>query len=283
MIETSSFVAYWMMIVIGLVVPIGIAIWWVKVKHESFMTVMIGAGTWFVFASVLENIPKVFLFTPASPIGEMILNNPVLFTVTGALLAGIFEETGRFIVFKTLLKKNNNKETGISHGIGHGGIETIFILAVSGFSNLMTASMINAGGFQDLLDQTRASGIDTTALEALPAQLSMVTPVSAGLACSERISAMLLHMALSMLVFYAVKKSKIVWYVVAVFVHALLDVPAALYQYGVIDNVFITEGIIAVYGIGFFVLIIMFFYKRFDEDGTSASNNVSGQGYKGME
>jgi uncharacterized membrane protein YhfC len=49
-----------------------------------------------------------------------------LYAVLGALLAGLFEETGRFIAFKFLLKKRTDRKTAISYGIGHGGFEAIF-------------------------------------------------------------------------------------------------------------------------------------------------------------
>ena len=51
----------------------------------------------------------------------------------------------------------------------------------------------------------------------------------------ERISAMLAHIGLSMIMFVAAKQKGKLWlYPVAIFMHALLDVPAMLYQLGIL-------------------------------------------------
>jgi len=38
-------------------------------------------------------------------------------------MAGVFEECGRHIVLKYLLKKDRTRENAVLYGIGHGGIE----------------------------------------------------------------------------------------------------------------------------------------------------------------
>ena len=263
MIGSASYAGIGIMIAGGFILPVVICIWWLLKKKEKFTTVLIGAATWFVFAVLLEAIPKYLLFNPSTSLGKTIVGNAALYTVIGALMAGIFEETGRIVAFKTLLRKRTNKETGISHGIGHGGFEAIFLLAVTGIQYITYASMINSGAFQTVVDIASAAGADVSSLETLPSQIMAITPMNGVLSVVERAFAILLHIGLSILVFNAVRRSKIGYYFLAVLLHALFDVPAALYQRGVL-NLYIVEVMLAIYSVLFFVIVYRTLYKRDD-------------------
>ena len=131
MIGTSTFVYMGIIVAFGVLFPTAVAIWWVKSRKEKISTVLVGAATWFLFAMVLESIPKAVLFNKALPIGQSIIGNTFLYVFLGTLLAGVFEEVGRYVAFKTVLKNRTNRETGISHGIGHGGFEVMFLLGIT--------------------------------------------------------------------------------------------------------------------------------------------------------
>ena len=126
MIGASSFAGIGIMTAGGIILPVAVCIWWLLTRKEKLWVVLTGAATWFVFAIILESIPKLIFFNPSTSLGKTVLGNVALYTVIGALLAGIFEETGRLVAFKTVLRKRTNKETGISHGIGHGGFEAMY-------------------------------------------------------------------------------------------------------------------------------------------------------------
>lgn len=264
MIGTSTFVSLGLIIAFGVIFPIVVAIWWIKTQKEKVTTVLVGAATWFVFAIILESIPKLILFNPVLSIGKTVMGNVVLYTVLGALLAGVFEETGRFIAFKTLLKKRTNRETSISHGIGHGGFEALYLLVLAGVQYMVYAAMINAGTFQDVIAQVAAMGADISTLQALPEQLMAWTSVTSLLWMIERIFGILVHIGLSIMVFYSVKKSKTWLFILAIVLHALFDVPAALYQFGTITELYVVEAMFAVYSIVFFVIVYKVLYKKDD-------------------
>lgn len=254
MIGTSVFVYLGIMIAFGIIVPVAVAIWWVKTRKEKFSTVLIGALTWFVFAVILEAIPKAFLFNPGTSLGQTVMGNAVLFTLCGCLLAGVFEEVGRYVAFKTVLKKRTNRETGISHGIGHGGFEAAFLLCSMGIQYISYASMINAGTFDALISQVQATGVDASSLTAIPEQLAAMTFVGILFTMFERVYAMILHVGLSILVFNSVKRSKIGLLFLSILLHAIFDAPAALYQFGVL-NLYVTEAFGVAFAIGFFVIV----------------------------
>lgn len=261
MIGTSVFVYMGIIIAVGILMPLTLAMWWVKTRNDKFTTVLVGAATWFLFAIVLETIPKAVLFNPATSIGRTVIGNTFLYVFFGVLLAGVFEEVGRYVAFKTVLKNRTNKETGISHGIGHGGFEVMFILVSLGVQNLTYAAMINGGTFGVLLNQGVLSEADIATLNAIPEQLASWSLGMTVIWILERVFAMLLHVGLSIIVFNAVKQKKIGLLFLAIALHMIIDTAPALYQKGVMSLI-TTEIVIAIMTIVFFVIIYGIFYKK---------------------
>ncbi len=261
MIETRSYIGIGIMTAGGIIVPLAACIWWLKRSRDRFTTVLVGALTWFLFAMIIERIPLLLLLGPSSSVKDAIMGSAVLYTAVGASLAGIFEETGRFVAFSTLLKDRKNRETAISHGIGHGGFESLFMLGISGIQNLVYARMIDSGAFQGIVDQASAAGADVSALASLPAQIMAITPVTGLLGTAERIFAMLLHVGLSIMVFCAVRDSKKHLFVLAILLHALFDVPAALYQAGIV-SLYLVEALLAAYAAIFFAVVYRVLYRK---------------------
>ena len=119
-----------------IVIPIIVAITWTIRKKERFSTVIVGALTFLVFAIILEKpIQNVLVFPVQMGLAEhgasrFINARPVLWAFIVGLFPGAFEETGRLVAYKSVLKNRNNKETSISYGIGHGGFEVMLILGL---------------------------------------------------------------------------------------------------------------------------------------------------------
>lgn len=247
-VGTGAFAGLAFMVAFGFIFPITIAIVWLVKKKEKISSVLVGALIFVVFALGLESIPKYFLLQSPSAISEYIMSHAWSFALVGAGLAGVFEETGRWIAFKFILKKRNNRETAISYGIGHGGIEALILLGVSSFQYILYAVMINAGTFGTIVDQVALVSPDQVeAIEGIATALTAMTFTNAFAGCFERIFAMLGHVAWSVMVFKAVKEKKS-WYFfpIAILLHMGMDIFAALYQFGIITNVIAVELLIAV-------------------------------------
>jgi hypothetical protein len=82
---------------------------------------------------------------PEHAVSRFLSANPVLLALVAGLFPGVFEETGRLVAFKTVLRKRRNRETSISYGIGHGGFEVILILGLTYIQYIAYAVMINTG------------------------------------------------------------------------------------------------------------------------------------------
>ena len=171
-----------------------------KARISSFF---IGAGTFLLFAMLLEQLMHVLVIQLC---GLNAQSRPWLYYVYAALAAAVFEETGRLIAMKFWMKKWLDFPNALMYGIGHGGVEAILIGGLPGISNLVSMLMINSGAMQNTLAALPAESANQTvsqlsALWTTPAPLFFVSGI-------ERISAIILHIGLSLLIYRAVKAGK---------------------------------------------------------------------------
>ncbi|MCQ2517080.1 MAG: YhfC family intramembrane metalloprotease [Saccharofermentans sp.] len=263
------------LMVIGLaifvIVPVVIALIWKIKKKEPITTILIGAGAFLLFVFILEKpIQNVLAFPTAMGLPDHALSlflaaNPVLLSLVAGLFPGVFEETGRLVAYKTLLKKRTQRETSISYGIGHGGIEVVFILGLSFLNYIIYALMINTGTFGAVVEQVAAQAPEQ--LSQVDAIVTMLTTFSIGtLAINvlERVFAVMFHVGASILVFYACKDKKKFWlYPLAIVLHTAMDFVGALSIFGVISiSDWGLEAIVAIMGISVFFLSYFLLYKK---------------------
>lgn len=219
--------------IFAILAPILLLILWRIKKKCNLMPTLTGAVTFVVAALVLESIPKYFLFAGTNTVSEYVLSHAWAYALAGALLAGIFEECGRFVAFRFFLKKHTARETAITYGIGHGGIECMILLGLGMFSNLSMAFAINSGALPMILKNLPAE--QAAAYESVVSTLASATFGLFLWGIWERIFTVLFHIALSVLVFAGVtEKSKGYLFPLAILLHAGLDIFAALYQFGAI-------------------------------------------------
>lgn len=217
-VSTANITTMVITLVICLALPVGLAVCW-KIKSRAKLSAcFIGCATFIIFALILEQILHVVVLTLT---GTLLTDNLWFRALYGGLAAGLFEETGRFLAMRFCMRKNLEKENAIMYGIGHGGIEAILITGMTYVSNLILAATINSGGLGVMM-----SAVDEATREILFAQVSQLWELPASqflLAGVERISAIFLHICLSYLVFRAVQGKKIGFYLLAVFIHFLVD------------------------------------------------------------
>ena len=190
-------------IVLSMGVPIALFIAGRVKLRARISSFLIGAGTFLLFAMLLEQLLHVLVIQFC---GLNAQSRPWLYYVYAALAAAVFEETGRLIAMKFWMKKWLDFPNALMYGIGHGGVEAILIGGLSGISNLVSMLMINSGAMQNTLAALPAESANQTvsqlsALWTTPAPLFFVSGI-------ERISAIILHIGLSLLIYRAVKAGK---------------------------------------------------------------------------
>ncbi|MCJ7841573.1 YhfC family intramembrane metalloprotease [Lederbergia sp. NSJ-179] len=242
------FVALVASLLFAIGLPIALVIIFKKKFGISLYVLLIGMATFLVFALLLENIPHTYFLAGNATTSEWLKNNPWLYMLYGGLMAGLFEETGRFIMMKYVLKKYRDWKDGLSFGLGHGGFEAVVLVGISSIGTLVMAIMINNGSFDSILS------VDPS-LQIVKDQLTGSAAL-VWLGGIERISAIAIQLGLSILVMYGVKNRKIIFYFLAILIHAIIDFPPALYQTGMIENIFVVEIIIAIIAVIAIVWIV---------------------------
>ena len=200
----------------------------------SLWSCAVGALVFVVFALILEGgmHSLVFAVLPG------LRSNPALYTLYGALAAGVFEEVGRVCGFAVLRARDRRPDDvgrALGAGIGHGGIEAMALVGVGMvFSIVTSVSIINAGASEAFL-----AGLPDAQRDAVARQLDSLITTPAPLyllSIGERAIAIALHITLSVLVWMAFTGRIRRWWIFgAILAHALADVGAALYQVGLLS------------------------------------------------
>ena len=204
----------------------------------SWRNIGIGAGMFFLFALVLEQALH-YVVLKADPVtAAWFKANHLALAAYGALCAGLFEESGRYVGLRFLVKPTGNPGTAVAYGLGHGGLEMLLIGGLAQAAALVLALLNNAG----MLDAVLAGRVPPKVLATLHAQFAHLTFATASVAGFERLMALALHIALSFVVWRAIQLKKFWLLFAAIALHALADTGAGLFQTGLVKSVWIAEG-----------------------------------------
>lgn len=251
--------------VLAFAIPGALAMYLYKKYRCSFKPLLVGALTWIVFARVLEGI--VHQIVLGSSFGAPIQNNILYYALYGAAMAAIFEEFGRLIVMKTALKREfDNDRNALMYGAGHGGIEMIVLLGLSMVTNLMYSSQINKHALEPLLEAAKLLP-EEQGIAAFQSLLSL-TDTASGLfllGLVERIPAVVLHLAMSALVWKAVKTQKNGYFILSLAVHFVADFVTVIVA-GSLSNIAVAEAVIVVFGLVLSVAIFLLLKNKEKEE-----------------
>ena len=270
-VGTQSVLALGVGAALAILLPIALALIWKFAKHERLTTILVGALTFLLFAIILEKPLQSLLLFPTqlglqNHAASLFFNaRPWLLALMAGLFPGVFEETGRLVAFKTVLRKRKNRETSISYGIGHGGVEVMYILGSAYITYIVYAAMINSGTFGAVVEQAAAvAPAQAEALKSVAEQIAGLTLADIGLGFVERIFAVLFHIGASILVFYACRDRGRLWlYPLAILLHTALDFVAALYTLKIVAvSPWALEAIVAAFGVLTFGLAYLLLYKK---------------------
>jgi uncharacterized membrane protein YhfC len=253
-------------VLISIGLPIALMVMARKKLKSDWLPVVIGAGTFIVFAMILEKV--VFNSIVVAVIGtDKLTSNIWIYALFGGLEAAVFEELGRFASMKLLMKKKLNKQNSIMFGIGHGGIEAILLVGISMISNIMVSIMINSGTYDatlSLLDpNTRAITLQQISVLWLSESwLFFMSGV-------ERIAALAFHISASYLVYRSVKNRKPLLLCIAIGLHFLFD--AGVLVLSNMAGAILTECFLVVFAAA--VAVVVFRAYRKEKD-TSAEEQI---------
>lgn len=217
-VSVASMLGMVFSLVVSIGVPVVLLIVISKKTHAKISSFFIGCGIFVGFALILEQILHTIVLGMA---GTVIQGNVYLYGLYGGLAAALFEETGRFIAMKFCMKKSLDRGNALMYGIGHGGAEAILILGLTSINNLITSIMINSGAIQLTMaalpsDLQETTFQQLTVLWQLPAWQFYMGGV-------ERLSAIVLQIGFSVLMYAAVKTGRKKYLIGAYLAHFAAD------------------------------------------------------------
>lgn len=217
-------------------------------KNAEIKYAVAGAVVFFSFALVLEKM----LHLVVLPLIDQ-EKQTWLYVLYGALAAGIFEEIPRYYVLKVMDKKKSlGTYDALQYGLGHGGFEMTILVGLTGISHFFLERKVNALGLSAILKDIPPAyhGQVKESIQAL----ASIQGVQVILPLVERILALSFHLAMALLAYFIVrgflKKSALV---LAVGLHFLMDLPAMLFQVGLVKS------LPAIYA-GYLVMVLAIFY-----------------------
>lgn len=223
--------------VFTVILPLGLGLFFWKRTGGRWRFFFLGCVIFPIFAMVLEQQAHGLLL--GGSLGPTLQGNIWLYALYAGLMAGIFEECGRWLAFKLSLRWSRGPEDALMYGAGHGGIEAVLLAGLTMVNNIVISLALNRGGLaavEELMGPIPEAGL--AAIRGMAA-----TPAGAYFwTAFERLSAVGLHIALSVLV-YAVARNRgkrWYWFPAAILIHALVDM-AAIVTNAFFSNV-ITEG-----------------------------------------
>lgn len=225
--------------VLALFAPLAIFFILRRRRRMRFLPLLVGAVSFVLFALVLEQLVHGAVFSSAG-ISAFLKEHWWAYTLYGGLMAGIFEETGRLCSFYFVLRRSPGQlGSALSYGVGHGWIEAVVVGAVPMASSIWMAVTLNAGGTLPSVPAAMV-GEAVSALTGSSPTLFLATGV-------ERVVAVAAHIALSVLVWMAAS-GRGPWglFFLSILLHVVINVPAGLYQSGMLTSIWLIEGLTAV-------------------------------------
>ena len=235
-IGQSSVPSLIMTVILMIAIPVCFFICWRRKNREKtkISWLIAGAVGFLVSARVLELGIHYLCIIADNPVSRFINGNTAAFVLYGITMAGVFEECGRYVILKYIMKKNRSRENAVLYGIGHGGIEILAVILPSMITYLAAAVLFSRGDTETALRTLNIT--EETAAAALPSVQAAASFDYGMMAMNvmERLFAMFAHIGLTVIVFYGVVNAKKLCLPAAILLHMLMDTFPALYQRGVV-------------------------------------------------
>jgi len=213
--------------------------WWWRRRTGAPLTAF-GAGVLIFFIAQI-----VLRFPWQIPLARRVQSHPELvfpFLVFSALTAGIFEETGRWLGYRYLLRERTPR-TGVMLGLGHGGLESMLLVGLP-LIGLLVAWVLASNGVIG----------PGEALESVRRQTAALDFWNVQLAALERASSLAAHVGLSLVVLQVWWRGGLGWLFLAMALHFAVNALAGTLMHYLRVSAVLTELVVALLSAGVLLL-----------------------------
>jgi len=253
----GTIISFSLIILVTILVPV-LAATWLRRRYETpWMVFVVGALAFGVSQAIHIPLNNLLLKLELLPegINYASLWQPALIL---GLTAGLSEGLARAGSY-TLLKRYRSGADGVMLGLGHGGIEMMFLggaLVAAGFSSFQSTP------FEKMVEMVKSP----EQLQALELQAKVFGQISwaSFLPLIERMLALSLHVSLSLMMLQAFRQKNVLFGVLTVLYHALTDAGAVYVAYRV-DSLVLKELPVAIMALPALALTLKFWGPRKSE------------------
>ena len=235
--------AFAVVALLEIIVPLALGYWFVKQFDLSWRVFALGA----LFFIVVQVVHAPLVLVTQTPLYLALLPSGTTAALAAlaiylGLMAGLFEEVGRYLVYRYLFGRQKiplTRENGLLFGTGWGGVESM-IVALLMLSSMASYILLTGDGGAIPLPDDPAVQVQVDALRAL-------TPLDILPGLAERMMTITLHIAWSLMVLAAVVYGKKALLALAILWHAAVDA-AAVYLVQT-QGILVTEGVIFLFAV----------------------------------
>lgn len=225
MVSTASLAAMIFSLLLSFFLPPGLAICCYLKFRFSLKALFVGVAIFIIF-QLVTRLPLLIYLSSRPWFADISANLFFTAVIIGGFSAALFEECGRYLGFRLILKKELSWGNGLAYGLGHGGIESVILVGLAYINNVIIALMINNGVFERFV----APQMGSDAAAALKFQFVTMPPSVFAAAGVERSLTLVIQIALSLIVLYAVKRRQPLYLFLSILLHALLNAGAVYLQ-----------------------------------------------------
>lgn len=230
MIPNATIICCIITLFVSLILPlILLLVFALRNRKQGIVSAWIIGALGFFIPQILIRLPILTLLSPQ--LTKFAAFSPLLYALTLAVTAGLFELAGRILAARVMGNRLTPKRA-LAAGLGHGGIEAMVIIGISYINNLVYIVMIQNGTFDALLAQNASSSEVVAQLEQVRTALLTTSPAMFLLAGFERLLTMVCQAAMSVMVCYGMASRKPGKYILLCLgLHTLLDSTAGISLY----------------------------------------------------
>ena len=185
--------------IISLGLPVALYIYCRKKLNVRTSSLIFGAIIYYVAAKVLEPYINAAIL---SNLGGGMMNNMFIYAIYVALIAVVMEEGCRYLALKSIIK-NVDEDNTLFFATGFCGLEAILTAAWPQVSNILNSVLINNGMMAKSMELLQEPDLSATYFTLAP--LWETSSIAFLLAGFERGLIIVMHICLSLLIFYFIK------------------------------------------------------------------------------
>jgi len=246
--STAVQVTWSIALVIMILGPVALGSWFWARYRPNPRAFLLGAAV-FLVAQMLVRLPLTGWIT--QQLGASIQEGTalLLYTIGMAFSAGLFESVGRWAGYRWFFPPRlpYDWKHAVAYGIGHGGFESAVFVGGLSAANFVQALVLTGMSEEQIKSQfpLEAFAQAMQAREAYAA-LSWHEPL---LAAVERMATVPFHIAMSLVVLLVFTRQQYRWLVLAIVLHGLVDLMAALLSRTFSQSPWIVELVIVAWGL----------------------------------